>query len=540
MVRHLYRAYLYSVCVILLIIATTTTGVSLSLLLTATSLRGPYGSPPGRTQLVQALVALVVVWLVTLLLGGLHYWLIRRDMASDSAAGGGAVRSFFLNVTQMFAALFAIGFATAGIASLENQYNAPIGFFSTALATGGLFVLLQLERMRTHVATPRALTLQRLHLYGAQLGIVLIAAPFWSRATETSVLYTLTRIGAFDPCVYYYAGSFCSQTAYYHPRQVVAEWAAAFFIAACWAGYTAFTRHDYRSRLRQVAHLLALGYAVAFALSGAQRIIYAALLKAVGHPLPNGQLAQSTGTALGPLVFGIVAFLAYRWLSAREAPSLPSGMPAATYIQWALYAIICAFPFWVGIQSLLSAVVERVVPAGTHADAVTFAQAGSQVVTGLPFVVLALFLGMGARQSGVSWPHRIFVLVLLAGGVIDGATGMVFALQAFGSTVLGAPPSEWQHAVRTGLVMLLVGGTMVGIFLTVAARNHYLGARHEPKPDEARLISADTQPVMTPDGAAGVAVSESEPLEAILDALLAGRVTRDEAAARIRAREGIH
>ena len=104
MVRNLYRGYLYAVCIALLIAATTTTSISLGLLLMSTPLRGPYDSPPGRSQLVQASVAFVTVWIVTLLLGGLHYWLIRRDMREDPAAGGGTVRSLFLNITQLIAA----------------------------------------------------------------------------------------------------------------------------------------------------------------------------------------------------------------------------------------------------------------------------------------------------------------------------------------------------------------------------------------------------------------------------------------------------
>jgi hypothetical protein len=75
---------------------------------------------------------------------------------------------------------------------------------------------------------------------------------------------------------------------------------------------------------------------------------------------------------------------------------------------------------------------------------------------------------------------------------------------------------------------------MVAIFMTVAVRNRYLGTRPEPKPAETEPGAANTQPVMS----VGTAAS-SETLEGILDALLAGRMTRDEAAARIRAREGI-
>jgi hypothetical protein len=78
---------------------------------------------------------------------------------------------------------------------------------------------------------------------------------------------------------------------------------------------------------------------------------------------------------------------------------------------------------------------------------------------------------------------------------------------------------------------------MVAIFMTVAVRNRYLGTRPEPKPAETEPGAANTQPVAAVGGA--VAPSSYETLEGILDALLAGRMTRDEAAARIRTREGM-
>lgn len=542
MARNLYRIYLYAVCIILLEIATAVTGVSLGMLLSSTPLRAIYGTPPDRAQLVQAIVALFVVWLVTLLLGGLHYWLIRRDMATDPEASGGAVRSFFLNVTQLLAALIAIGTATVGIAVLGDRYNSPIGYFSTALASGGLFALLQVERQRTPVTTRGALALQRLHLYGAQLGIVLIATPFWLQAASTTVLKVAASTGAFDPCGYYYAGSGCSPSTYYPLRQAVAQWIAALFIAGCWAGYTAFSRADRHSRLRQVTHLLAFGYGVVWVLRGVQGIFESLLRSALGSPASSNEFVNGAAQVTGSLVFGIVVVLAYRWLHTREAAALPSGQPAAGLAQWALVGVIFAYPFWVGAAMLLRHFVEHIVPAGAHPGAVDFAQAGAMLLSGIPFVGVTVWLGARTRQTGVTWPHRAFVLVLLAGGAITTAAGLVICLQAVGSTLLGAPPDGWQQTARTGLVTLLIGATMAALFVTLAVRNRYLGG-HEPHQEPKPVVAApafvsppdaaDTQPVATPGGEAVT----PESLEAILDALLAGQVTRDEAAARIRTRE---
>ena len=385
--------------------------------------------------------------------------------------------------------------------------------------------------------TDAARAFQRLHLYGAQLVLVFVTTPFWLQAAQYSILNTLTRMNAFDPCVYNYgynyanSGSGCSPTSFYSLRQTAAQWVGALLVAVCWAGYTAYSRSDQRSRLRQVTHLLAFGYALGFVLWSAQRIVATALLSAVGQPLVTRDFAPGAATTLSALIFGAVALATYGWLYVREASGLPTGVPAAGFAAVALAAVICAYPFWLGVQSLLSDVVERAVPAGAHPDKFAFALAGSQTLAGAPFVIFALWLATRARRTGITWPHRVFTLALLASGVIVGAGGLVFAMQALISALLGAAPDNWQQTARTGLVTLLVGGTMVAIFASVAARNHYLLMRQEAKPLPAPPLSADTQPAM--DTAA-----TQNSLEAILDALLSGRLSRTEAAAQIRAWHG--
>ncbi|HKT36757.1 MAG TPA: hypothetical protein VJR48_00185, partial [Ktedonobacterales bacterium] len=320
----------------------------------------------------------------------------------------------------------------------------------------------------------------------------------------------------------------------YPLQQTVAQWGAALFLAACWAGYTAFTRHDRHSRLRQVTHLLAFGFGLGYVLSGCRGILEAALRQAVGRPFPSNEFAYGAAATVGALAFGLVVALAYLWLYAREAADLPSGVPAAGLIQWTLAGVIFAYPFWAGVQALLIDVIEHVVPGGSQPPVENFAQAGALLLIGLPFIYITLRLGARTHQTGVTWPHRIFVLVLLAGGVLAGAGGLILALQASLSAMLGAPADNWQQTTRASLVTLLVGAAMVAIFMTVAVRNRYLGTRPEPKPVQNEPVAANTQPVASIGAAAPY-----ETLEGIHDALLAGRMTRDETVARIRAREGI-
>jgi FtsH-binding integral membrane protein len=108
---------------------------------------------------------------ITGVLGGLHYWLIRRDIQRDPAAGTSAIRSFFLNITEAVGIAFAvplIGFLVFGSLSSSADANvaSPLAFALPALA---VTVLLELERRRTKVNSGAALAFQRLHFYGVQI-----------------------------------------------------------------------------------------------------------------------------------------------------------------------------------------------------------------------------------------------------------------------------------------------------------------------------------------------------------------------------------
>ncbi len=96
MARNLYRFYLYVVFVAMLIFATVGLEIFLQVLFSLTGLRGSYSTLPTSATVTQTGVFFGVSWFIAALVGGLHYWLIRRDMRSDPAAGGSnAIRSFF-------------------------------------------------------------------------------------------------------------------------------------------------------------------------------------------------------------------------------------------------------------------------------------------------------------------------------------------------------------------------------------------------------------------------------------------------------------
>src|SRR5260370_40743426 len=105
MARNLYRFYLYVVFVAMLIFATVGLAMFLQTLFALSGLRGTFSSAPTNQSITQTGVFFGVSWFIAALIGGLHYWLIHRDMSSDPATGGSnAIPRFLLKLDDVVAA----------------------------------------------------------------------------------------------------------------------------------------------------------------------------------------------------------------------------------------------------------------------------------------------------------------------------------------------------------------------------------------------------------------------------------------------------
>src|SRR5258708_25926656 len=101
MARNLFRFYLYTVFIAMLIFATVGLGRLLQTLLALTPLRGAYGARPLNSDIVQAVFFFLLSLVISSFLWGLHYWLIRHDMHSDPAAGQSPIRAFFFYIASL-------------------------------------------------------------------------------------------------------------------------------------------------------------------------------------------------------------------------------------------------------------------------------------------------------------------------------------------------------------------------------------------------------------------------------------------------------
>ena len=182
----------------------------------------------------------------------------------------------------------------------------------------------------------------------------------------------------------------------------------------------------------------------------------------------------------------------------------------------AISAFGAAVPFWFGAGFIVWRLLE--IASGIPVERLDWAGPVAAVIAGVVYIPVSLYLRILTARTDAIGPRRAFVLALLAGGIIAGAIGAATAVFAYGSQALGAPISNWEDVTRVGVAIFLVGLAIAGIYFWSARSEHLLQARPSAAP--APTVEGAPQPALS--------------IEQILDDFAAGRVSRDEAASRIR------
>lgn len=525
MARTLYRFYLYFVFIAMVIFAAVALGLLLQALLRLTPLIGMYGSRPSNQEVVQAIVFAIVAWIIAGLLGGLHYWLIRRDMASDPTAGGSAVRSFFLNIVELIASPLGVAVSAFGFIMELGTTSDVTGAAAFSLATLALVVFLEWERQRTKASPGAAMAFQRLHLYGVQLILLFQLTAAW--LSNVRLLIDGLFFGGKESMPFCPPPSpggvpvVCPSGPNLLSLVVGILWIVLF-----WVGYGYFTRKDTVSLLRQILHFASFAYGVGFALAGIYRGIELLLLPLFNVSVP---LRDITGPSAiydfaSPLTLGLLVIGVYSLWLIMTTRQQPNGRVIAILVGEAITAVLLAAVFWWGVGNLLLNALESFVPASVVPDSRSWVSALAFFITGIAYISLDLHLRSRNLQDAAtaSGPRRGFVFALLAAGALAGAIGGVVALYALLTALLRSPLTDWQHVARIGLAAFIVGVIIVGVYLWIANLEHLFTAlvrRPEPPPLPA---------------------PKPETIEEVLDELLAGKISRDEAAARLHKLVAVH
>lgn len=534
MTRQLYRVYLYVVSIALLVFGAVSVGLLLATLLSFTPLRGTFRPAPESTELVQRLVFALVAWLIVVLLGGLHYRLIRRDIAGHAAAAGGGIRAFFLNVTEGLAALVAVfavsnGFSTLAYRDVSGMQDAT-GPFAAGIAALLVAVLLETERRRSVPAAGAATVFQRLHVYGVPLVVLIVSAvAAWDIAMRTTVATVLLRTNAYSPldpnaCAPNPAEKGVFIQGPCALPDVTLLWVSALVMGAAIALYAVLARQDARSVIRTVTHLGSAAFGLLFVLIGLDRGIELLLRAGFGVPVGWGDIANPWNAPydfISPLTFGVVVSAAYGlWLRAERA-RLPLGAEGTARTMEAVAAAMFAVPFWWGIGRVLDTGFQWLGIGGAAMWIGTeqWASSLALLVTGLAYIPLAIRLLLRVERAEA--PRRGFILAMLAGGVVTSAAGLAVALYTVVTAALGVPLNNWQQVARSGTAALLVGLALAGIYGWIALRERSI----EP----LFAHRAPTAPV-----AAQPEAGRPDTIEQVLDAYAAHTLTQRDATERIR------
>jgi hypothetical protein len=522
--RNLYRFYLYIVSIALLIFVTFAVGYLLNTLLTFTPLRGSYaGNPPDAASVVQSIVFAVVASAIAGALAGLHYWLIRRDIRNDPAAGASAIRSFFLNLTQALGIALAVpmaGFFVLHTLATSSGQNV-VGSTAFALSALALVVLLALERRRTQAGAGAALAFQRLHFYGVQVLLLIFLTISWLNAIRSIVdtLFFANR-GILSSCV----GAPCPTD---NPLLLAIS---VLWFAAFWLGYGWLVRNDTSSLLRLILHCLSLAYGIGFVLDALYQV-FQVLFLFLFHMPPALRDVVGPGASydfFSPLTLGLlVAGVYYGWLrmAARQGLIDPRVLSLTGY---AIATILAAGAFWWGCGSIIYSALQSWMPIPDAPAVSDWVSAIALVIAGVGYIPLSVYLRHrnSIDPMTAAGPRRGFVLALCGGGILALAIGGAVALYAWITALFGSPITYWQQVAHRGLSASIVGAVLVAIYLPLALCEHLFSSPSK------RVVSAVPEPVVLP-------APSVQPLtiENILDELLAGKIARDEAATRIRALE---
>lgn len=516
MARNLYRLYLYVIFIALVIFAVVVTAQLLGRLFELTALRGPYTPSPSQAELVQSLVFAIVGWIISGVLGGLHYWLIRRDQKQDQAAGQSAIRSFFLNMSEAVGMLIVVplvGFIALGNWAYHNNNDVAYAV-GIALPTLLMVVLLEIERRRIAGNKGAVLVFERLHFFGVQLLLLFFMAGSFMNSFRP--LINSLFFGGQGEC----SGSYC-QT-----YDVAGLGVTLLWFIAWWLLYSLLSSRDTSRTVRMIMHGASLAFGIGWLLYGVFVALEVILAPLFHYSISFADVLgiSATHNFVSPLTLGLLSSVAYHLLLRDIARRGLIGRVTLLLSEGAIAALLLAGVFWWGCGSLLYNLLQTLAPAPTAPDNQSWLITSALLITGLSYIPLDLLIRRRflLDQASALGARRSLVLALLAGGILTLAIGGAVALYAWGTALLGSPLGNWPQIAHHGLAATIVGAALILIYIWPLRGEHLL-----------------TRPGRTEQPSAPEAPSTPTSIDDILDELLAGHISRAEAARRIRERYGL-
>jgi hypothetical protein len=297
-----------------------------------------------------------------------------------------------------------------------------------------------------------------------------------------------------------------------------------------WVGYGYITRNDSFSLLRRVLHFSSFAFGIGLLLYGISKAIELGFLALFGVALPASEILDNYNftayISLGLLVAGVYTI----WFRIAARKGLEAfGWANTVLIDLAIITALFAGAFWWGMALILLNALESL--GGIQPGPPSWSPALALIVTGLAYIPLDLYLHRRYKQDPAlaADPRRGFVFALIGGGILSAGIGGAVALYSLLTNVLGSPLENWQYIARAGTSAFVVGMFIVVIYLWIARRELlFSGLIKRPASEE---MHTHVEPEHLPDQLPPAEVAPT--IDEVLDDLLTGKLTRDEAAKRI-------
>jgi hypothetical protein len=538
--RALYRFYLYTVFILLSVYATYACVQLLSTLFLLTPLRTSYEAQPSSNDVVQAITLALVSFVVILLIGGLHYWLIRRDIAQDAEAATSPIRSFFLYITEGIAA--ALSLPTLGYVFLSlASSNSVSGLLAFALPTLALALLLELERRRIPSLTTGATAVfLRIHTYGVQAILLIVLGISWSQALLPLIdgllfggrAHAESCVGV-DPCP---------------SNNLFLLALAGFWFIGTWLFYGWLTSRDTSRSLRFVLHGLGFAAGISIFVSGLYNVFTVILLFIFHEPAALSSILGMGARYdfVGQLTLGLLITALYHvWMRTGVRQGLLPTQTNLRLIELAIISVLTAITFWWGMGNLLYNTFALLLKFPQPIELQSWVSAGAFILAGCVSIVIEFYLHSKNRSEPAiaAGPRRAQVLALLAIGTLTFSVAIATTLYIGLTTILQSPIANWMQVLSFGLAALLVGLSLTGFYLYIALNERQFNRTTKPAPTPTNTSVQPTTPTTiedspnratTPEATTNAEdQSELATIETILDQLLANQITRAEASTKL-------
>jgi hypothetical protein len=303
------------------------------------------------------------------------------------------------------------------------------------------------------------------------------------------------------------------------------------WFSAAWIFYGWLLRKDNATTLRLILLGVQFAYGVSLVLYGLSVGVKLLLLPLFHIPFTLNDVigyGYPQYDFVSPLVLGIIVVAVYTfWL--RDAALRGFFNRVTVFLtENAIAAVLVAGTFWLGCGLLLYNTFQKLTPIPDAPDKFAWIAAIALVIVGVGYIGFDLYLHRREVQDSVyaAGPRRGFVFALLGAGILSFAIGGATALYTWITALFGSPIYNWQQAMHGGLAAFIVGIFLVAIYLWAARREQLFNGLGK-RPDVPPAPVTPTEPVEHTE------MVEPATIDDVLDALLAGKMTRDEASRRI-------